>query len=116
MAIEDRISLVRRLDARFEAEHSRGEGRIRDVAHHGLFVVSPLLPPDGSEIELVFDTPSRRAIAVTGVVRWNTIPLAGRRAVSGFGVQLTTFGDDFSQFVEGALSAGTPLISQGTSA
>jgi hypothetical protein len=116
VAIEERISLVRRLDARFEAEHSRGEGRIRDVSHHGLFVASPLLPPDGSEIELVFETPSSRPITITGVVRWNTVPLAGRRGASGFGVQLTTFGDDFSHFVEGALSAGTPLSSPGTSA
>ena len=42
MAIEERISLVRQLDAKFEAEHSRGEGRIRDVSHHGLFVVGAL--------------------------------------------------------------------------
>ncbi len=116
MAIEERISLVRQLDAKFEAEHSRGEGRIRDVSHHGLFIVSPLLPPDGSAIELVFETPSRRPIAVTGVVRWNTVPLAGRRAASGFGVQLATFDDDFSQFVDGALSAGTPLASPGAPA
>ena len=116
MAIEERISLVRRLDANFEAEHARGQGRIRDVSRHGLFVVSPLLPPDGSVIELVFETPSSRPITITGVVRWNTLPLAGRRTASGFGVQLTTFGDDFSHFVEGALSAGTPIRSQGTSA
>ena len=116
MAIEERISLVRQLDASFEAEHARGQGRIRDVSHHGLFVVSPLLPPDGSTIELVFETPSSRSVTITGVVRWNTIPLAGRRAASGFGVELTTFGDDFSQFVEGALSAGTPLASPGAQA
>jgi hypothetical protein len=65
VAIENRISLVRRLDAKFEAEHSRGEGRIRDVSQHGLFIVSPLLPPDESAIELVFETPSRRPIAGT---------------------------------------------------
>ena len=116
MAIEERISLVRQLDASFEAEHARGQGRIRDVSHHGLFVVSPLLPPDGSTIELVFETPSSRSVTITGVVRWNTIPLAGRRAASGFGVELTTFGDDFNQFVEGALSAGTPLPSPGAPA
>jgi hypothetical protein len=110
VAVEERISLVRRLETRFETEHSRGIGRIGDVSRHGLFVVSPLLPPDGAPIEIVFDTPSKRPVSVAGVVRWNTVPLAGRRPTSGFGVQVTSFDDDFSHFVEGALSAGAPLV------
>jgi len=111
---EERIPLVRRLAAKFEAGNSRGEGRIRDVSRYGLFVMSPLLPPDGVPIELVFETLSKRPITVAGVVRWNTVPMAGRLATSGFGVELTSYGKDYGQFVEGALAAGTPLVHQDT--
>ncbi len=102
---QDRVALLRTIRATFKSENSRGEGHVHDVSPGGIFIRSPLLPPDGAKIEVEFETPNQRKIAVGGVVRWNTLPMAGKRATSGFGVQLHRAGGDYMCFVEGALSA-----------
>jgi hypothetical protein len=102
---QDRVALLRTIRATFIAENSRGEGYVDDVSPGGIFIRSPLLPPDEAKIEVKFETPNRRKIHIEGIVRWNTVPMAGKRATSGFGVKLDRAGSDFICFVEGALSA-----------
>jgi hypothetical protein len=102
---QDRVTLLRTIRATFKSEGSRGEGHVQDVSPGGIFIRSPLLPPDGAKIEVEFDTPNQRKIAIAGIVSWNTVPMAGKRATSGFGVRLQRAGGDYMCFVEGALSA-----------
>jgi hypothetical protein len=101
-----RIRLVQPIEVDFFAESFRGEGRVQNVSREGLFVRTPLLPPDGIRVTVVFEPESRRKIAVDGIVRWNTAPLRGPSTASGFGVRLTRFSDDYIRFVDGAIAAG----------
>lgn len=106
MSGEVRVRLVQPVDADFFAESFHGEGRVHDVSRKGLFIRTPLLPPDGIRITVVFEPESRRRIAVDGIVQWNTGPLQSHSKSSGFGVHLTRFGDEFIRFVDGAIAAG----------
>ncbi len=102
---QDRVALLRTIRATFKSEHSRGEGYVHDVSPGGIFIRSPLLPPDGAKIEVEFETPNQRKITIAGIVRWNTVPMAGKRSTSGFGVKLNRARGDYMCVVEGALSA-----------
>ncbi len=100
-----RVNLGETARAAFISDNSRGEGWVQEVSPEGLFLRSPMLPPDGTVVKVLIGCPSGRKIAVEGVVRWNTAPMPERGHSSGFGVRLTKFGDEYQAFVDGALAA-----------
>ncbi len=61
-----------------------------------------MLPKEGELIVTKFTTPNGRKITVKGTVRWAT------HAHSGFGVELSSYENDYLVVVEGFLSTQHP--------
>ena len=89
-----------KLPAIYVVGGAQGEGQVRDLSREGLFLHSAMLPKEGERVVIKFTTPEGRDIAVQGTVRWNTIRRADKSSPSGFGVRLSSFGNDYAAFVE----------------
>ena len=98
-----RIKANETLPAIYSVGGARGEGRIGDLSHLGLFLQSPLLPPEGERVVISFTTPEEAEIVVQGTVQWNT----GKAVPAGFGVRLSSCGRDYVAFVNDLLHAKT---------
>ncbi len=90
------------LPATYFVGHAQGEGHVENLSADGLFLRSPMLPKEGERLVIAFTTPDGRKVAVEGTIRWTiedtTVP-------SGFGVRLSSFGDDYLVAVEEFLNA-----------
>ncbi len=68
-----------------------------------------MLPKEGEHVVIKFTTPNGREITVEGTVRWATPAHADdKSAPLGFGVELSSYGDDYLVVVEDFLSTQHP--------
>ncbi len=88
---------------------ARGEGVVGNLSRDGLFLRGSLLPKEGEHIVTKFTTPNGHGITVKGTVRWATHAQAGDKSGPlGFGVELSSYGDDYLVVVEDFLSTQHP--------
>ncbi len=89
-----------------------GEGLVGYLSRDELFFRGPMLPKEGEHVVIKFKTPNGREIKVEGTVRWaahidaddDRTPLTPL----GFGVELSSYGDDYRVVVEDFLSTQHP--------
>ncbi len=81
---------------------AQGLGRVRNLSQNGLFLLGSLLPKEGEHVVIKLTTPSGREITVEGTIRWVTHADA-KSAPQGFGVELSSYGDDYRVVVEAFL-------------
>ncbi len=86
---------------------AQGEGRVRNLSPSGLLLRGALLPKEGEHVVIKFTTPNRREITVEGTVRWATHANV-KSAPWGFGVELSSYGDDYLVVVEDFLRKQDP--------
>ena len=80
---------------------SQGEGYVENLSADGLCLRSPMIPKEGEHVVITFTTPNGRKVEVEGCIQWITADTTG----SGFGVSLSSFGDDYLVVVEDFLKA-----------
>ncbi len=85
---------------------AQGEGRVRNLSRDGLFLQGALLPKEGDRVVIKFTTPNRRGITVEGTVRWAMHDV--KSCPWGFGVELSSYGDDYRVVVEDYLGTQHP--------
>jgi hypothetical protein len=80
-----------RVGCEFELANRRHTGIVGDISARGLFVQSSVLPPRGTELELVLRVAGSAAITVSGCVARLSRPNRTAAAVVpvGFAVQIT---------------------------
>ncbi len=76
-------------------------GRVCDLSPNGLFLWGSLLPKEGEHLVIKLTTPDGREITVEGTVRWAT-------PTRGFGVELSSYGDDYRVGLADFLSTQHP--------
>ncbi len=88
---------------------AQGEGRVENLSRDGLFLRSPMLPKEGEHVVIKLTTPNGTEITVEGIIRWATHANADDKgAPLGFGVELSSHGDDYLVVVEDFLSTQDP--------
>ncbi len=88
---------------------AQGLGRVRNLSPDGLFLWGSMLPKKGEHIVIKFTTPTGREITVEGTIRWITRAHADETSAPwGFGVELSSYGDDYLVVVEDFLSTQHP--------
>ncbi len=81
---------------------SQGEGYVENLSADGLCLRSPMIPKEGEHVVITFTTPNGRKVEVEGRIQRITEDATGP---SGFGVSLSSFGDDYLVVVEDFLKA-----------
>lgn len=109
---EPRFRLATPLTVTYISGNSRGEGSIQDVSRRGFFVQTPMLPPDGAHVTALITTSSGQLLSVEGLVRWNTTSISGPTLRSGFGVNVTRCGAEYTGFVQGVIAAAEAFESK----
>ncbi|UCE86367.1 MAG: PilZ domain-containing protein [Deltaproteobacteria bacterium] len=88
------------IGARFATQRFKGQGRIKNLGEHGLFVRTSQLPEAGETVHVSFTFPSGEKVWVVGVVWWTTASLdAATEMPSGFGLRLLDDDDTYRQVV-----------------
>ncbi len=100
MSRQERVEVS--LPATYFVGQAQGEGHVQNLSADGLFLRSPMLPKEGGRVVITFTTPNGREVAVEGAIRWST---EDTTVPSGFGVRLSSFGDDYLVVVEDFLKA-----------
>ncbi len=95
------------LPAIYFAGSAKGLGRVRNLSQNGLFLLGSLLPKEGEHLVIKLKTPNGREITVEGTIRWAT-HAAAKSAPWGFGVELSSCGDDYRVVVEDYLGTQHP--------
>ena len=90
------------LPATYVAGHAAGEGYVQNLSADGLSLRTPMLLKEGERVVITFSTPNGRKVEVEGSIRWITEVTT---ALSGCGVRLSRFGDDYLVVVEDFLKA-----------
>ncbi len=81
---------------------SQGEGYVENLSADGLCLRSPMIPKEGEHVVITFTTPNGRKVEVEGCIQWTT---EGTKVTSGFGVLLSSSGDDYLVVVEDFLKS-----------
>lgn len=100
MSRQERVEVS--LPATYIAGHARGKGHVQSLSADGLSLRTPMLLKEGERVVIRFTTPNGRKVEVKGSIRWIT---EDTTAPSGFGVRLSSFGDDYLVVVEDFLKA-----------
>ncbi len=88
---------------------ARGEGLVGNLSRDGLFLRGPMLPKEGEHVVIKFETPNGREITVEGTVRWAKHVHADDKGVPlGFGVELSSYENDYLVVVEDFLRKQDP--------
>ncbi len=88
---------------------AEGEGRIENLSGHGLFLRGAMIPKVGEHIVIKFKTPNGREITVEGTIRWITRAHADETSAPwGFGVELSSYGNDYRVVIEDFLGTQHP--------
>ncbi len=89
---------------------AEGEGLVGNLSRNGLFLWgSSLLPKEGEHVAIKFTTPNGYEIMVEGTIGWATHAHADdKSAPLGFGVVLSSYGDDYLVVVEDFLRKRDP--------
>ena len=88
---------------------AQGLGLVGNLSHDGLFLWGSLLPNEGEHLLIKFTTPNGREITVEGTIRWAAHAHADDKSVPwGFGVELSSYGDDYLVVVEDFLRKQDP--------
>ncbi len=97
------------LPAIYQVGSALGEGLVGNLSRDGLFLQGSLLPKEGEHVAIKFTTPNGREITVEGTTRWTTHADADDDTVPlGFGVELSSYGNDYRVVVEDYLSTQDP--------
>jgi hypothetical protein len=83
----------------FEAGRVRGQGRVRNVSEHGLFVRTRSVPEQGQSVRLCLTLPGGESIEVNGMVWWTTRESGRRDAAPGFGMRIFEENQRFRRLV-----------------
>ncbi len=91
---------------------ARGEGVVGNLSSNGLFLQGSLLPKEGEHVVIKFTAPDGREITVEGTTRWTRWATHAhaddKSAPSGFGVELSSYGNDYLVVVEDFLRKQDP--------
>ncbi len=85
------------LPATYVVGPAQGEGNVQNLSADGLYLRTPMLPKEGERVVITFTTPNERKVEVEGHIQWIT---EDATVPSGFGVSLSSFGDDYLVVVE----------------
>ncbi len=83
---------------------AQGQGNVQNLSADGLYLRTPMLPKEGERVVITFTTPNERKVEVEGVIQWVTVT-EDTTGHSGFGVSLSSFGDDYLVVVEDFLKS-----------
>ncbi len=99
MSRQERAEVV--FPAVYVVGHAQGGGYVQNLSADGLCLRSPMIPKEGEHVVITFTTPNGRKVEVEGCIQWITADTTG----SGFGVSLSSFGDDYLVVVEDFLKS-----------
>ncbi len=92
-----------------DCAQAQSEGLVGNLSRDGLFLLGPMLPKEGEHVAIKFTTPNGYEITVEGTIGWATHAHADdKSAPLGFGVVLSSYGDDYLVVVEDFLSMHDP--------
>ena len=90
------------LPASYVVGAAQGKGYVQNMSADGMSLLSPMLPKEGEHVVITFTTPNGRKVEVEGCIQWTT---EGTKVTSGFGVLLSSSGDDYLVVVEDFLKS-----------
>ncbi len=95
------------LPAIYFVDGAQGDGLVWNLSRDALFLRGSLLPKEGEHLVIKFKTPNGREITVEGATRWVTHADTEGTPL-GFGVELSSYGNDYLVVVEDFLSMQDP--------
>ncbi len=89
-----------RIDASFQIDEKKVEGRIENASLGGVFIETPAIPERGEKLWLSFEGPDGEVVEAIGIVWWTTLEGdMSRVGRQGFGVRLVASSGDYRRFL-----------------